>query len=344
MDRNILLPSVLLQLLGFAVIFLVGCQKTPAVEETKTLNTPSVDTVPQSVALIWRGEVFCSGVVLDKRTVLTAAHCLGRFPEREIGIYFGPLGPDQPRPLHSSILVAAAEVHPRFDPSSPPPTTSDLAKLYFDRDLPLESSLELPRIDPQASLGAVQACSLVYAAGYGVGGTHPKPNKRMFSGQIVHNYPESQIVIVGHTNDSYSCPGDSGCPVFLDQGLDKRPVLVGIHKGMFTCDGVSQPMSHFTPLYPHAAWINKRSFAVPVGPTISTVTTSKHSTKNGPEGDKSVSASVIIGKKPGSEGGARPFLSGAMRAKVCGTRGGLFSKPKPDLHAKNPQVSASSLP
>jgi hypothetical protein len=158
-----------------SILSVASCQKSPLNSQNNTSQDSQIlahgnfddsDPVPQSVALVWNGKVFCSGVILDKRTILTNAHCLGHFPDREIGIYFGPLYQDQQGPLRAAILVAATEIHPQYV-SHPLFGKNDLAKLYFDSDLPLPKSMKLPILDPSLGQHSIRMCSIVYASGYG---------------------------------------------------------------------------------------------------------------------------------------------------------------------------------
>jgi hypothetical protein len=83
------------------------------------------------VAVYWLGGYLCSGVVVEPRRVLTAAHCVYGFPEDDAGlsVRFGPQAATPER----EILATSFAVHPDYSTS----LSRDVALIELREDAPV---------------------------------------------------------------------------------------------------------------------------------------------------------------------------------------------------------------
>lgn len=187
-----------------------------------------------AVRLTWRrgghsGE--CSGVLIDPKTVLTAAHCVRSSRGKAYRVKSVRIG--NPRGRTTRVKVAAVRVHPKYDPKRPE-RGHDLAVLRLKkavkghRPIPMATAEQDPTSQGER----------LTITGFGVtqkNGRMVKSRKlRMtsqeylspfhcFSGPV---HQMAQTRMCAASPDSGVCPGDSGAPASLQ--VDGRQVLVGV--------------------------------------------------------------------------------------------------------------------
>lgn len=149
-------------------------------------------------------EIFCSGVLVAPRVVLTAAHCLEDVPTTAIEIFFGPsiLGSG------TRVPVLEGHVHPRYEKDS---HAFDVAALVLASDPPPDHAPTALRTMPltPAMVGAV-----VRVIGFGV--EHKKAivaGVRRSGSAVVTDVTDAELRI--RPGPAMTCQGDSGGPVML---------------------------------------------------------------------------------------------------------------------------------
>jgi secreted trypsin-like serine protease len=219
-----------------------------------------------------RGEL-CTGVAIDRQSVLTAAHCIlggGRFS-------VSSLGPDFRPRRHQ---VARVLPHPSFVPGTTPRTQpgADLAIIRLSRPLPSD-------ISPVSPGGAVWSGDAVTIAGFGLGAEgSPATARRLRSARLVSAgvYTSTNSVTVavdearrGESAGAGACRGDSGGPALRGDASSRD--LVGIvswssgplltapdRRDRRVCGGFTS----ITPLAAHSRWIAATADAMAQGEAL----------------------------------------------------------------------------
>jgi secreted trypsin-like serine protease len=176
-------------------------------------TTSALDAVG---ALTMQGDAFCTGTLVGKRTVVTAAHCLESTPARFIRF---ALGPNASRPT-ASIPVVRAEIHPDYDSAA---IANDIGVLVLGADAPTAPIAPNTQALTQSSIGQT-----LYFIGYGI--TSAFTN----AGSGVKRYVTMPIRQVGATQFAYGEPGKNTC-----NGDSGGPALSRAANGTFTLVGVT---------------------------------------------------------------------------------------------------------
>jgi hypothetical protein len=220
-----------------------------------------------------RGEL-CTGVAIDRQTILTAAHCVlggGRFSATSLGPDFRPR-------RHQ---VARILPHPSFVPGTTPRTQpgADLALIRLAQPLPAD----IAPLSPGGGMGSGDALTI---AGFGLGAEgSPASARQLRSASLVSAgvYTSANSVTVavdaarrGESPGAGACRGDSGGPA-LRGGAGSRD-LVGIvswssgplQTAPVTSTGgrdrrVCGGFTSITPLGGHASWIAATTAAMAAG-------------------------------------------------------------------------------
>jgi hypothetical protein len=219
-----------------------------------------------------RGEL-CSGVAIDRQSVLTAAHCIlggGRFSVTSLGPDFRP----------RKHAVARILPHPSFVPGTTPRTQpgADLALIRLVQPLPAD-------IVPLAPGGGMWSGDALTIAGFGLGAEgSPATARQLRSAKLVSAgvYTSANSVTVaidearrGLSAGAGACRGDSGGPA-LRGGPASRD-LVGIVSWssgpLQTAPGgrdrrVCGGFTSITPLSDHAGWVAATAEAMAQGQTL----------------------------------------------------------------------------
>lgn len=218
--------SAVLAIAATAAMFSMGCaeateddEATAADDQVESSGAAIVggqatSAYPAVGALTQSGSPFCTGTVVAKRVVVTAAHCLAGMSASRIRFAFGPNGFSP----QASVGVSRVVVHPQYDANR---IKNDIGVLILSSDAPVT-----PIAINTSMTSSWQGRSLVFV-GYGVsngvtqtgGGT-----KRVVS------IPISQV---GSTQFAYedsrrnTCFGDSGGPAFA-QDQNGNLLLAGV--------------------------------------------------------------------------------------------------------------------
>lgn len=184
------------------------------------------------VALVNEQGIFCSGVAVAAHLVLTAAHCVELGPE-EVFSY------QEPYPA-SHAQIARAEVHPDYSRVS---LEHDLGALVLSE--PASAFAPLPPL----VRGAGSVGARVRLAGFGATAALADDigEKRTGYSSITAIDPSTlRLSAVPAT----SCGGDSGGPVYLQEGADERLVAL-----TSSGDGACEDYSRAVRLAAHAPFI-----------------------------------------------------------------------------------------
>jgi secreted trypsin-like serine protease len=219
-----------------------------------------------------RGEL-CTGVAIDRQSVLTAAHCVlggGRFSVTS-------LAPDSRPRKHA---VARILPHPSFVPGTTPRTQpgADLALIRLVQPLPQD----ITPLSPGWGMWSGEAITI---AGFGLGAEADLSSaRRLRSARLVSAgvYTSANSVTVavdearrGESAGAGACRGDSGGPA-LRGGAGSRE-LVGIVSWssgpLRTAPGgrdrrVCGGFTSITPISDHAGWIAATAEAMAQGQTF----------------------------------------------------------------------------
>lgn len=188
------------------------------------------------------GAGFCSGVVIDRRVVLTAAHCVASLQTTKI--YANRNG----HPEFAAVVALA--VHPQYRANAPlrRERSIDLALLHLDHEL--QDFTPIPLSDNDS----VPIGTRVQIAGFGI--TREADGRSggvLRSGQLVVRAPASDILLWLADPEQHgtgACAGDSGGAVLVGQALT---AITNWAEGAGTahCGSLTQAAL----LKPHWMWI-----------------------------------------------------------------------------------------
>jgi secreted trypsin-like serine protease len=217
----------LITLAAIAIFATTGCAATTDDDESKAVGEEEVEAsgaaivggqatsaYPAVGALTQSGSPFCTGTVVAKRVVVTAAHCLAGMSASRIRFAFGPNGFSP----QASVGVSRAVVHPQYDANR---IKNDIGVLILSSDAPVT-----PVGINTAMTTSWQGRSLVFV-GYGVS------NGVTQSGGGTKRVVSIPISEVGSTQFAYedsrrnTCFGDSGGPAFT-QDASGNLLLAGV--------------------------------------------------------------------------------------------------------------------
>ena len=168
---------------------------------------------PAVVGLLSEGTPRCTGTLVTRRVVLTAAHCVPPTPQAR-DVYIGA-GLD----VDAGTVIAVAETrrHPRYDPDT---MSNDIALLYLEHEAPVAPISMFAGLWDDSFIGRP-----IHVVGFGApaafyGGTHLKRDGLA----TIAEFTPSDLTLIAAP--AQTCTGDSGGPAFLT--IDGTDFLVGV--------------------------------------------------------------------------------------------------------------------
>lgn len=241
---------------------LVGC--TPSAQKN-SLNTleatgiiggeevDSLDRLPNSVVAVYdsvEGQL-CTGTLINKNVVLTAAHCIGQ-DINKMYIFFG-------KNLQVDgvyVQVDKAEISPYWN-SSTDKDMGDLALLHFQGPLP--ASYKPTLMLPTTMADVLQNGTEVTVVGYGVTSAESKEASAALRKTTVNiadaKFADSEL-LVDQSSGQGVCHGDSGGPAFIE--IDGIFYLWGVtSRGVNDASRTCKTTAAFTSIPYYRSWINR---------------------------------------------------------------------------------------
>ena len=181
-------------------------------------------------------EGFCTGIVLGRRAVLTAAHCLR--PTHDMAVVYRDAAG---KPV--LVAVAAAAAHPLYRPNAIAERQVSIDLALIETETPLDARLTPARL-AEGDGPAVGDEAIL--AGYGVAREGaPSSGGALLSARLRVRAPLSRILLWaedGAAGGAGACGGDSGAPLFLGDGVTVAAVVAwtsGAERGK-RCGGLTQ--------------------------------------------------------------------------------------------------------
>ena len=190
------------------------------------------------------GSAFCTGLVLDPRHVLTAAHCLR--PPKDTLVLFR-----DPGDVPAIMLVRRTAPHPDYRRDAIRQRT-----LSIDVGL-LETAAPLParfRGAPLTTGAGAEIGETLFVTGFGVTREGaPKSGGRLKAAHLAVRAPASKVLLwLAGPPETGACSGDSGAPVFSADGETVEGVVAWTEgPGGHRCGTLTQAVR----LAPLRSWI-----------------------------------------------------------------------------------------
>jgi hypothetical protein len=197
-----------------SLLLLAGCGEAEPFEGVASVTQAIVNGTPDSghpsVGALWTPSgMLCTGTLVGRRTVLTAAHCLHLFGRETPTFQLG----------QQSYAVVAATMHPEFDFET---AANDLALLTLAAAppvTPLALSSQPPALFDQVVLVGFGRTDTDSAASQGT--------KREATNRVLWKTATTFGYFTTWGGSGTICPGDSGGPALLR--VAGREVVVGVH-------------------------------------------------------------------------------------------------------------------
>lgn len=211
-------------LVALAPLLVSGCaddaaSTAPEAEDSTTSYITNGDLDDGSdmatVAILEKGDVYCTGVLVDRYVVATAAHCVkDGNPEQ---VYFGT-DPKKKSDDGTFIDVIDAEAHPKFVKKT---LTNDVAVLALAKRAPVKP---VPILE-DGDLGDDDWVGTeIRLVGFGLTKSNGTAGKKRVGTTTIDDVDEKTFHFTAEP--SQTCQGDSGGPAFATIGGTKT--LVGI--------------------------------------------------------------------------------------------------------------------
>lgn len=164
------------------------------------------------VALLTTGNVHCTGFLVTKNVVVTAAHCLGGLPPD--AVFFGT----RPGKKGTTIKVKATLAHPDYDEDS---LENDIGLIALESDGPAE-----PLVVRAAPFDQTFKGKSLRIVGFGATGSAEEGMRKREGASIVQSFASATFRLKG--TPSQTCLGDSGGPAFAPKASGEGESVIGI--------------------------------------------------------------------------------------------------------------------
>jgi secreted trypsin-like serine protease len=202
------------------------------------------------VALLQGGKVYCTGVLITKNLVATAAHCVNPTPPEQV--YFGS---DPSTKKGTFIGVATTRFHPDFDEDS---LENDVAVVGLAETAPV-APLNIVTTELDASFVGRE----IRLIGFGATGPDETNHLRKRSGTTsITSYTDDDFRF--KPSPSQTCVGDSGGPALAKIG-DHEAVIGLTSSGDSNCAAYGRDMriGRYLPFFQGYA----KAYSIPTGPS-----------------------------------------------------------------------------
>lgn len=232
--------------LGSGLLLTSACgnkDRAPA-SQTKVVNGEDVRAgdplAGSTVALVsFLGQEFCSGTLIDKRHIITAAHCKGGVGFGFLAA-FGPVAKAGVTPDDHVIIGASFHANEAFNAEAATRGAgevpiNDIALVTLSADAPSDAT-PVPFLSRGDSL---QPGDTITVAGYGLTGGNANGTNgvlRKTQSKVTETFITGKEFVLGDSNGR-ACNGDSGGPAYVVR--DGRLVLAGVvSRGEAGCGGL----------------------------------------------------------------------------------------------------------
>jgi hypothetical protein len=191
-------PLLAALLLSCAEPATVASSSAPIFGGEPASDPTTVAIHPRRTACVERTAAACSGVVVEKRLVLTAAHCIEVSAPAAYEVLFGDRADDA---AAKRIVVLASKRHPSYDEAT---HAFDVGLMLLAEDAPVapvSRATEPPRVDDR-----------VDAVGFGVTTLDGVPVEKRKGSMLVTAVTDNAFET--GPSPGMSCHGDSGGPIF----------------------------------------------------------------------------------------------------------------------------------
>lgn len=176
---------------------------------------------PSTVALTDpKGDTFCSGTLIGKNVVVTAAHCLDGTPATEIRVVYGFSKPAE-APDSALREVSLAVMHPDYD--AEPPTdvygmgeSNDVAVVVLKE--PVDGAVVTPVLPVSLVDQELTPNRPVHIVGYGVTDAASQKAGVLYKAITPHVRHIEWEMLAGRPGEPDTCYGDSGGPGYVVVG------------------------------------------------------------------------------------------------------------------------------